>query len=105
MNKLLNQIFQMLFFSSDGKQSHSRFWSNIGELLVCISYSIICIKLIYEIDLIVFPTETWIAITLTFSSIIIFPWAFEKILNYKLNINKTENKNNEQYTIKEGESQ
>lgn len=104
MNKLFNQVFQMLFFSSDGKQSHARFWSNVGELLVCISYSIICIKLIYKIDFIIFPTETWIAITLTFSSIVIFPWAFEKILNYKLNTNKTNDKNNEQNEVKEGEA-
>lgn len=69
-----------LYREPDGTISHTKFWSNIGYLLMCLAFIGITVKMSLMQS---FPTGEWIEIFMVFGAFVAIPRGFSKWISYK----------------------
>ncbi len=78
-----------LYKEPNGTISHTKFWSNIGYLLMCLAFAGITIKMSFMYT---FPTSEWIEIFMVFGAFVAIPRGFSKWISYKAGLPCTEDK-------------
>jgi hypothetical protein len=74
-------LFYDLVFYDHGQVSHTKFWSNIGYLLMCSAFVTITLVMLFSYT--VFPTGDWVEIFAAFGAIVAIPRGFSKWVAYK----------------------